>query len=150
MTEEPEPDCRAHRPEGADTLGALSKPLWFVAGTMSLAIGLIGVVLPILPTTPFLLLAAACYMRSSRRMYDWMMKNRVFGKYLSDYRDGRGLSWKVRLATIAFLWTVILTSAFFFTDQLWLRVLLIAIAVAVSLHIATIRPGARTGRDGVA
>lgn len=120
--------------------GRLVKSLWFAAGTFFLAIGLIGVAIPILPTTPFLLLAAACYLRSSKRMYDWMMTNKVFGKYLSDYYEGRGISWRVKVGTIAFLWIVISTSAVFFTDELWLRVVLVLVAVAVSVHVATIRP----------
>lgn len=131
------PPDRDRAPERAK---GLAKPLWFAAGTFFLAIGILGVALPILPTTPFLLLAAACYLRSSKRMYDWMMTNKVFGRHLRDYYEGRRISWKVKVGTIAFLWMVISITVMFFTDELWLRALLIVIAVAVTAHVATIRP----------
>jgi len=133
-----------HPPRPAE---GVSKALWFVAGTLLLSIGLVGVALPILPTTPFLLLAAACYLRSSKRMYDWMMTNRVFGKYLRAYHEGTGIPARVKVGAIAFLWAAIVTSAVFFTDEVWLRAVLVVIAVAVSIHIATIRPRSQKGQD---
>lgn len=123
--------------------GRIVRFLWFVGGTFFLAIGMVGVAVPILPTTPFLLLAAACYLRSSKRMYDWMMTNRVFGKHLKDYYERRCISKRMRVGTIVFLWVVIGISALFFTDELWLRALLVVVAVAVSLHVATIGPKKR-------
>ncbi len=125
----------------------LVKSLWFAAGTLFLTIGIVGVALPILPTTPFLLLAAVCYLRGSKRMYDWMMTNKVFGRYLRDYYEGRGMSSKVKLGTITFLWVAISITAIFFTDELWLRMLLMTVAVVVSAHVATIRPRRRGSRD---
>jgi len=124
----------------------LAKPLWFAAGTIFLGIGIVGIALPILPTTPFLLLATACYLRSSKRMYDWMMANRVFGRHLRDYQEGRGMSWKAKVGVIAFLWMAISITVMFFTDELWLRALLMVIAVAVTAHVATIRPKQRDCR----
>lgn len=138
------PGCRIAEARG------LAKSLWFAAGTLFLAIGLVGVAVPILPTTPFLLLAAACYLRSSKRMYDWMMTNKIFGRYLREYHEGRGVPVRVKVGTIAFLWIVISITAVFFVDELWLRALLVIIAIAVSLHIATIRPRKQTGQDAVA
>ncbi len=123
-------------------LERIAKALWSAAGTFFLVIGIIGIAVPVLPTTPFLLLAAACYLRGSKRMYDWMMTNRVFGKYLRDYHEGRGVSWRVKASATAFLWIVILTTAIFFTDKLWLRLVLVVVAVAVSAHIVMIRPKA--------
>jgi len=80
-------------------------------------------------------------------MYDWMMTNKVFGRYLRDYYEGRGIPLRVRVGTIAFLWLVISITAVFFTDEQWLRLLLVIIAAAVSVHIATIRPRKRAGKD---
>ncbi|MBN1676998.1 MAG: YbaN family protein [Candidatus Thermoplasmatota archaeon] len=117
----------------------LARSLWSAAGTFFLAIGVVGVAVPILPTTPFLLLAAVCYLRGSKRMYDWMMSNRAFGKYLCDYREGRGIPLRVKVGTIAFLWIAISTSAVFFTDEPWLRAVLFVVAIAVSIHVATIK-----------
>src|SRR4030043_2259032 len=77
------------------------------AGTLSTGLGIIGIFTPILPTTPFLLLAAACYLRSSPRFHRWLMNNRIFGSYIRNYTEGRGIPIKVKLFTIALLWATI-------------------------------------------
>ena len=108
-------------------------------GTFSLCIGVVGIFIPILPTTPFLLIAAALYARSSQKFYNWLMNNRLFGRYIRSYREGKGIPLKIKLITIALLWITIGISAVFTTDILWLRILLGAIAVGVTIHIATIK-----------
>ena len=65
--------------------------LWILAGTIFVVLGGLGVLLPGLPTTPFLILAAACYIRSSQKLYDWLIANKTFGPYLKDYREGKGI-----------------------------------------------------------
>ena len=109
-----------------------------VAGTISLGLGIIGIFLPLLPTTPFLLLAAACYARSSERFYNWLMNNKRFGPYIRDYREGRGIPMKVKVMAITFLWATILTSIFFFLENLYIRIALMIIAVAVTVHLLTL------------
>jgi len=74
----------------------LKRKLLIIAGTISTAIGIIGIFVPILPTTPFLLLAAACYLRSSPRFYHWLVNNRFFGIYVRNYLQGRGMPLKKR------------------------------------------------------
>ncbi|MBN1773526.1 MAG: YbaN family protein [Deltaproteobacteria bacterium] len=126
---------------------ASSRParlLWNAAGLLFLGLGLVGIPLPVLPTTPFLLLAAACFLRGSRRMYAWMHENRWFGRYLTDYRAGRGIPVRTRLQAIALLWTTILVSVVFFVPWWWARLGLLGIAAAVTAHIVSIRP--RTAR----
>ncbi len=113
------------------------------AGTFSLGLGLFGIFVPVLPTTPFLLLAAACYARGSQRFYCWLINNRLFGTYIRSYREGRGLPLKVRAFTIFMLWLTIGLTMVFFIDEDWLKVLLIAIAVAVTVHVASLRPKER-------
>ena len=108
-------------------------------GTFLLCIGVVGIFIPILPTTPFLLIAAALYARSSQKFYNWLMNNRLFGRYIRSYREGKGIPLKIKLITIALLWITIGISAVFATDILWLRILLGAIAVGVTTHIATIK-----------
>ncbi len=103
--------------------GRLSKSLWVAAGTFFLFLGLVGVVLPVLPTAPFLLLAVACYLRGSKRMHDWVMANRLLGPYLRNYREGRGIP---------------LTVAFALSDPI-LQIAIVVIAVAVTVHIASIK-----------
>jgi len=110
-----------------------------VCGTICTALGVTGIFVPLLPTTPFLLLAAACYGRSSERFYNWLLNNRVFGHYVRDYLERRGISLRVKVITLVLLWTTIILSAIFATDELWLRILLVCIAVGVTIHILWIR-----------
>lgn len=115
-----------------------SRLLWNAAGTFFLSLGAVGIVVPLLPTTPFLLLAAACYFRGSAKMYDWMLTNRYFGTYLRNYREGKGIPLKIRIATIALLWTVVGFSAAIMTDRMIIRIVLLLVAFGVSIHILTI------------
>ena len=109
------------------------------AGTIFLGFGIIGIFLPILPTTPFLLLAAACYARSSKRFYDWLMNNKWFGTYIKNYREGRGVPLKFKVFTISLLWITILISVFFVINNFWIKIILILIAIGVTIHILTIK-----------
>jgi uncharacterized membrane protein YbaN (DUF454 family) len=108
-------------------------------------VGVLGIVLPLLPTTPFLLFAAACYARSSERLYCWLHQNRWFGAYLTNYRAGRGLPLRAKLATILILWVAISISIIV-TPLLWLRVLLLAIAGGVTLHLLRMKTAHPNGR----
>ncbi|MFO7676881.1 MAG: YbaN family protein [Thermoplasmatota archaeon] len=110
-----------------------------IAGTISLVFGVIGIFLPILPTTPFLLLAAACYARSSQRFYNWLMNNRLFGNYIKNYHEGRGVPLKFKIFTISLLWITILTSIYFVINNFWVEIILIIIAIGVTIHILTIK-----------
>jgi uncharacterized membrane protein YbaN (DUF454 family) len=116
----------------------LSRGLWTFAGTFFLAVGVIGIFLPVLPTTPFLLLSAACYFKGSRRMHDWLLNNKWFGSYLRNYREGKGVSVKAKVISILALWTTICYSAFYVIDLLIVRIVLLAVAIAVTLHIASL------------
>ena len=109
------------------------------AGTIFLGFGIIGIFLPVLPTTPFLLLAAACYARSSKRFYDWLMNNKWFGTYIKNYREGRGVPLKFKVFTISLLWITILVSVFFVINNYLIDLLLIIIAIGVTIHILTIK-----------
>ena len=110
--------------------------LFFVAGSVSLALGSIGIVLPVLPTTPFLLLALACYCRSSKRMTKWVLTNKYFGGYIRRYKEGKGIPLKTKIIALAALWITISYSAFFIVNIWWIvQLILFAIAIAVSIHI---------------
>jgi uncharacterized membrane protein YbaN (DUF454 family) len=111
------------------------RALFFVAGTVSLAIGTIGIVLPILPTTPLLLLALACYCRSSKRMTKWVLTNKYFGSYIRRYKEGKGIPLKTKIVALAALWITISYSAFFIVNIWIVQLILFAIAIAVSIHI---------------
>ncbi|MDD2284219.1 MAG: YbaN family protein [Paludibacter sp.] len=117
----------------------LLKTLLIVAGFISVGLGILGMFLPVLPTTPFLLLAATCFARSSEKFYRWLLNNKWFGNYIKNYREGKGIPLKIKIMTLSFLWATILTSAIFFLDNIYLRILLIAIAVGVTIHISLIK-----------
>ncbi len=108
-------------------------------GTIAVGLGLLGIFLPILPTTPFLLLAAACYTRSSQKFYCWLINNRWLGKYIKNYREKKGMPLKLKIYIISLLWITILASAIFFVDILVIRILLILIAIGVTIHISRIK-----------
>jgi uncharacterized protein len=99
----------------------------------------LGVFLPLLPTTPFLLLAAALYAKSSIRFYRWLLKNRTFGSYIKNYREGRGIPLKTKIMALSLLWITIAFSAFYIINIIRVRVILILIAAGVSVHILSIR-----------
>ena len=108
----------------------------FIAGTFSLALGAVGIFLPILPTTPFLLLSAACYLRSSERMHKWLLNNRWFGKYIRNYQEGKGIPLKTKVLAMIVLWVAILYSAFIVLDEILIaQIVLLAIALGVSVHL---------------
>lgn len=107
-------------------------------GSACVALGVVGMFLPVLPTTPFLLLAAVCYARSSQRLYHWLLTNRWFGAYIRNYREGRGISRSHKTAVLLLLWLTIGSSAVFAVQLWWVRLLLIGIAIGVTIHILKI------------
>jgi len=119
----------------------------FFSGTFSLSIGIIGIFVPILPTTPFLLLSAACYSRSSERAYSWLLRNRWFGDYILDYREKKGISIKNKAVTISLLGVTISASILFFIDILLIKLLLVVIAVLVTIHILFIKTKSKTSEE---
>jgi len=116
----------------------LLKKLLIIIGTICVALAILGMFLPVLPTTPFLLLAAVCYARGSKRFYRWLMTNRWCGQYIRNYREGKGIPLRQKLLTILFLWLTIGYSVW--TVSLWwVQMILIAIAGGVTLHLITIK-----------
>ena len=108
-------------------------------GIVFTTLGVFGIFLPVLPTTPFLLLAAACFARGSGRCYRWLMNNRWCGQYIRDYRDGKGVSKRHKLASLTLLWVTIGLSIAYAVDALWVRIALAVIALAVSTHILLLK-----------
>jgi uncharacterized membrane protein YbaN (DUF454 family) len=93
--------------------------LWTVLGLLSLLLGGIGVVLPLLPTTPFVLLAAACFARSSPRMHRWLLDSELFGPMLVSWEDNRCVSYKVKALSLFMMAVVGGTSIWFFVPVGW-------------------------------
>lgn len=124
----------------------ISKNLLILAGGLCTALGVAGIFLPLLPTTPFLLLAAACYAKSSPHRLQRLLSNRWFGRYLRDYREGRGIPVRIKTWTLSLLWTAIALSAIFATSLLWVRILLGTIALGVTLHILMLPTTRKVGK----
>jgi len=118
---------------------SLRKWTLIIAGTFFVGFGIIGIFLPLLPTTPFLLLAAACYARSSKRFYNWLLNNKWFGNYIKNYRERKGIPLKIKILSISFLWIAIGYAVIFVVHILLGRIILILIAIGVTIHILSIR-----------
>ena len=112
--------------------------LLIIVGTFFVGLGLIGIFLPVLPTTPFLLLASLCYARGSQRFYNWLLNNKLFGEYIKNYKEGRGITLKAKTITLILLWLMIGYSAFIIPIFLG-KVILIIIAIGVTLHVVSIK-----------
>jgi uncharacterized membrane protein YbaN (DUF454 family) len=123
----------------------IAKAFWLSTGLVCVGLGALGMVLPILPTTPFLLAAAACFCKSSPRMYNWLLTNKWFGEYIKNYREGRGLPMKTKITALTVLWVTIVVSIVFFLSRLLpeqlvfpLQLIMVAVAIGVSIHIMRI------------
>lgn len=118
-------------------LRILSRPLHiliFIGGWLSFALGAIGVVLPILPTTPFMLLAAACFARTSPKFHEWLLNSRVFGKLIRDWQSGRFIEASAKKRALI---VVALTFSFsiWVVDFFWLRVMLVGFWLTCTFFI---------------
>ena len=117
----------------------LRKIALVTAGIICVGLAVLGIFLPVLPTTPFLLLAAACFVRSSDRLYNWLIHHKWFGNYIRYYREYRAVTLKSKILALVMLWGVIGYTAFGVIDNWWIRGLLGVIAVGVTLHLIHIK-----------
>jgi len=117
----------------------LGKLALILVGHFSAALGILGIFIPLLPTTPFLLLAAACYARSSERVYIWLINNKWLGNYIENYREKKIIPLKVKVLSLSLLWITIGFSIFFVVNIFLLRVILILIVIGVSIHVLSFR-----------
>lgn len=117
----------------------LKKVVFIGLGSVCVALGVIGIFLPLMPTTVFLLLAAYFYSNSSERFHTWLLNNRIFGDYIRNYKEGRGMLLRQKISTIGLLWLSISASMWFFQPQLWVSLLMIAVAIGVTIHIFLIK-----------
>ena len=115
------------------------KFLFAFLGSVSLVLGIMGVFLPVLPTTPFLLLAAAMYMRSSQRLYNWLMSHKHLGAYIRNFREHKALPLRVKVVSVTMVWATLLYCAIFVAKELWMSAVFIAIAIGVTIHILSFR-----------
>ena len=120
-----------------ENISAIKKILLMVIGSLSLGFGIIGIFLPVLPTTPFLLLALACYLRSNKKLYNFILTNKHLGPYVKDYVSGNGIPLRMKRRAIFILWLTIGFSAVFIVKDILVRIILLIIASMVSFYIWT-------------
>jgi len=113
----------------------LSSAFLIIIGTLSVGLGILGIFLPILPTTPFLLLAAACFIRSSDQLYQWLIHHRWFGTYIRNYREYKAIPKITKIITLSLLWLTMGYSIIFIIENLAIQILLFLIGIAVTVHI---------------
>lgn len=112
--------------------------LLIIIGTLSLILGIIGMFLPVLPTTPFLLLSSFCYLRSSQRLYRWLMTRKVIGAYIYNYITYKSVPRRTKVFSIIFLWTTLIVSMILIGH--WhVNVFLILVGIGVTIHLLKLK-----------
>ena len=100
-----------------------------------IALGVIGMILPVMPTTPFLLLASWLFLKSSPELHRWLLNHKILGIYIRNYEVHKAIPLRAKIVSISLLWATILSSAIFFVPIVWVKFLLIGIAIAVTIHL---------------
>lgn len=104
-------------------------------GLLSLGLGILGIFLPVLPTTPLLLLAAALFFRSSPRLYDWLLEHLKLGPYIRNFREHKAIPLKIKVLSVSLVWLTLLNCAIFVADHWAFRFFFILLAAAITAHI---------------
>lgn len=117
----------------------MQKYFLILLGLICLILAIIGIFLPLLPTTPLLLFSSYLFLKSSKKLYNWLIGHKIFGQYIIDYQKDKSVPLKIKAFSISILWISILSSIIFFTEKLWLRILLLVIAIGVSIHILKLK-----------
>lgn len=111
------------------------KIFYTVTGTISLVLGIIGIFVPLLPTTPFLLLSAAFYFRGSPRLYRWLIQQKQLGPYIKNFREYRAIPLRAKIISLSLIWITLSYCIFQIAPYLWLKIILLAIAIGTTWHI---------------
>jgi uncharacterized membrane protein YbaN (DUF454 family) len=121
----------------------IKKYAFILLGTVFIGLAFLGIFLPLLPTTPFLLLAAFFYVRSSDKCYNWLLNHRIFGEYLKNYLKNRSIPLKIKIGVLVILWFTIIVSVIIFISSIWIRLSMIAVAAVVTIHILRLKTDTR-------
>ncbi len=105
------------------------------AGFLALGLAVVGAILPVMPTTPFILLAAYCFARSSTRWHSWLTTNRLFGRYVAQAVQGRSLSWQIKAVLVASCWSTAVVSAVFLAPNLAVRLTSLSMAAVMTAFV---------------
>ena len=122
----------------------VKKALWIAAGTLFLGLGILGIFLPGLPTTPFLLLTASCYIRGSDRLYRKLVNHPRLGKYITEWQRTKGLPRKVKVRSLLLMWSMVLVSVLFLINTWIPRIILLVVGLIGTIVMGFIIP--TTGR----
>jgi uncharacterized membrane protein YbaN (DUF454 family) len=121
--------------------------VFIIAGIVSLALGILGIFLPLLPTVPFILLAAACFSRGSKRMHVWLVRLPFAGKVIDDYEQGRGVPRRAKITALLLLWGGMTSSAILIAPPWWVLALLAATAITASVIILRLPKAIEPGTE---
>ncbi|SFE86471.1 hypothetical protein SAMN05192532_10529 [Alteribacillus iranensis] len=120
-------------------MNVVKRYILVASGTISVILGVIGIILPLLPTTPFLLLAAFCYTRSSPSLYDKLLKAKWLGPYIKNYRSGKGIPLKTKITAIVVLWVSSFYSILFIVPLLFVQILLFGVVGYITYYILSLK-----------
>jgi uncharacterized protein len=125
--------------KGSLDMKKLMKPLLIFLGSLCVLLAIIGIVMPLIPTTPLLLLAAICYARSSEKLHHWLLNTKWLGEYIKSFQEGRGIPAKAKYTAIVVLWLSSGYSIFFLIPILWVKVILLGIVLYITYFIWSIK-----------
>lgn len=117
----------------------MKNAIFIIIGSISIALGVIGILLPLLPTTPFLLLGAYCYFKGSPKLYKSLLDNKYLGEYIKNFREYKSIPLKTKIYAISMLWLTIGYSILFIIPLFFVKVLLFMIATGVTIHILSFK-----------
>jgi uncharacterized membrane protein YbaN (DUF454 family) len=111
-----------------------------VVGSISFVLGVVGMFLPMLPTTPFLLLSAAAWFKASPALYEWLLNHKVYGEYIRNFREHRAIPLRVKIISVSLVWLTIGYCIFAVVDEWrWAQLLMTLLATAISWHILSFK-----------
>ncbi len=116
----------------------IKKYILIFIGSIALALGVIGIFIPVLPTTPFLLLSAFCYIRSSRRLYAWLVNHKVLGRYIYNYLEHKAISRKARITALLFMWLG-MSISIIIVSNIFIRLFLLIVGIGISIHLLKLK-----------
>jgi len=100
------------------------RQMWFVLGIISVGLGIAGYILPVMPGTTFMVIALYCFARSNEKWYNWLLTNKYFGKTISDFKTGKGMSLRAKITAFIFI-TLSISISFIFASNIYVRIFLL-------------------------
>lgn len=120
-------------------MSSIIRYVYVVLGILFCVLGVIGIFVPLLPTTPFLLLSAALFFRSSPRLYHLLLNYPHLGPYIRNFREHKAIPLRIKIISVSLVWLTILHAVFFLLDYWILEILLLILAVCISVYILHFR-----------